>query len=113
MRPPVEPEGAGSFAGEVRLDSGVLVRSLFIRDGLVRSAVHALKYHGADRIARVLAQPLAALLPADASGLVPVPRSLARRIRFGVDPGAGTGPGDGEVGRIAGGRRAAHPRPPS
>ena len=80
---------AGSLrqAGEVRLDSGLLVSSLFIHAGPVRSAVHALKYHGTDRVARVLAPRMAALLPEDASALVPVPRSLFRRIRFGVDAG--------------------------
>ncbi len=73
--------------GEVRLDSGLLVRSLFIHKDPIRSAVHAFKYHGIDRIARVLAPWLADMLPDDASALVPIPRSLARRMRFGVDPG--------------------------
>ncbi len=79
--------GALRRAGEVRLDSGLLVRSLFIHENPIRSAVHAFKYHGIDRIARVLAPWLAGLLPADTSALVPVPRSFARRMRFGVDPG--------------------------
>lgn len=74
-------------AGEVRLDSGLVVSSLFFHEGPVRAAVHALKYHGVDRVARVLAPSMAGLLPGDASALVPVPRSLLRRIRFGVDSG--------------------------
>lgn len=74
-------------AGEIRLDSGLLVNSLFFHEGPVRAAVHALKYHGVDRAARVLAPRMAGLLPGDASALVPVPRSLLRRIRFGVDAG--------------------------
>lgn len=80
---------AGSLrpAGEVRLDAGLLVRSLFIHEEPIRSAVHALKYHGVDSIARRLAPWLAARLPGNASALVPVPRSLMRRVRFGVDPG--------------------------
>lgn len=73
--------------GEVRLGSGLLVRSLFVHEGPIRSAVHALKYRGADRIAVVLAPRLADLLPADTSALVPVPRALVRRIRYGIDPG--------------------------
>ena len=73
--------------GEVRLESGLLVRSLFVHEGAVRSAVHALKYRGTDRIAAALAPRIAGLLPADTSALVPVPRSLVRRIRYGVDPG--------------------------
>ena len=74
-------------AAELRLGSGVLVRPLFVHEGPIRSAVHALKYRGADRVAEVLAPFLAGLLPADASALVPVPRALARRIRYGIDPG--------------------------
>ena len=73
--------------GEVRLGSGLLVRSLFVHEGAIRSAVHALKYRGVDRIAAVLAPGLAGLLPADTSALVPVPRALARRVRYGVDAG--------------------------
>lgn len=80
---------AGSLreAGEVRLESGLMVGSLFLHEGPVRAAVHALKYHGTDRVARVLAPRMAALLPGDASALVPVPRSVFRRLRFGVDAG--------------------------
>ena len=74
-------------AGDARLDSGLLVSSLFVHEGPVRAAVHALKYHGTDRVARVLAPRMAGLLPGDASALVPVPRSLFRRIRFGADAG--------------------------
>ena len=80
---------AGSLhrAAEVRLRSGVLVRPLFVHEGPIRSAVHALKYRGVDRVAEVLAPRMAGLLPGDASALVPVPRALARTIRYGIDPG--------------------------
>lgn len=73
--------------GEVRLASGLLVRSLFVHAGVVRRAVHAFKYQGVDRIAEVLGAVLAGLLPHDAAALVPVPRALTRRMRYGVDPG--------------------------
>lgn len=73
--------------GEVRLPSGVLVRSLLVHDGPIRSAVHAMKYRGADRVALSLAPLMVDLLPAGATALVPVPRSLPRRARFGTDPG--------------------------
>ncbi len=73
--------------GEVRLPSGVLVRSLLVHDGPIRSAVHAMKYRGADRVASGLAPFMVDLLPAGATALVPVPRSLPRRARFGTDPG--------------------------
>ena len=92
---------AGSVrrGGEVRLGSGLLVRSLFLHDGPIRSAVHALKYRGVDRIAAVLGPWMAELLPPDASALVPVPRALTRRMRYGVDPGRALA---GAVGRAAG-----------
>lgn len=74
-------------AGEVRLPSGLLVRSLLFHDGPVRSAIHALKYRGVDRVAAGLAPLMVDLLPAEAAALVPVPRSIPRRARFGIDPG--------------------------
>ena len=86
-------------AEDVRLESGLLVRSLFVHEGPARSAVHALKYRGADRIAAVLAPRLAGLLPDGTSAVVPVPRALVRRIRFGIDPGRVLAR---EVGRVAG-----------
>ena len=73
--------------GEVRLKSGLLVRALLVHDGPIRNAVHAMKYQGADRVATGLAPLMADLLPAGATALVPVPRSLPRRARFGSDPG--------------------------
>ena len=38
-------------------------------------------------MAEVLAPFLTGLLPDDTSALVPVPRALARTIRYGIDPG--------------------------
>lgn len=73
--------------GEVRLPSGVLVRSLLVHDGPIRKAVHAMKYRGADRVATGLAPLMVDLLPAGVTALVPVPRSLPRRARYGTDPG--------------------------
>lgn len=80
---------AGSLhhSPELRLRSGVLVRPLFVHEGPIRSAVHALKYRGVDRVAQTLAPLLAGLLPGDASALVPIPRALTRTIRYGIDPG--------------------------
>ena len=73
--------------GEVRLPSGVLVRSLLVHEGPIRKAVHAMKYRGADRVAWGLAPLMADLLPKGATAVVPVTRSLPRRARFGTDPG--------------------------
>ena len=65
----------------------MLVRSLLEHGGPIRKAVHAMKYRGADRVASGLAPLLIDLLPTGATALVPVPRSLPRRARFGTDPG--------------------------
>lgn len=65
----------------------MLVRSLLEHGGPIRNAVHAMKYQGVDRVATGLAPLMVDLLPAGATALVPVPRSLPRRVRFGADPG--------------------------
>ena len=65
----------------------MLVRSLLEHGGPIRRAVHAMKYRGADRVASGLAPLMADLLPTGATAVVPVPRSLPRRARFGTDPG--------------------------
>ena len=88
-RPAICPACEASLrpSGEVRLPSGVLVRSLLEHGGPIRNAVHAMKYRGADRVAAGLAPLMVDLLPTGATALVPVPRSLPRRARFGTDPG--------------------------
>lgn len=72
---------------------------MFAHEGPIRPAIHALKYRGEDRVASVLAPGLAGLLPPDASALVPVPRALLRRMRYGVDAGRVIA---GALGRVAG-----------
>ncbi|HUG74328.1 MAG TPA: ComF family protein [Acidimicrobiia bacterium] len=66
---------------------GLLIRPVLVHDGVARTLVHRLKYEASPRAASVLAAMLAARLPPDASALVPVPRVIARRWRYGVDPG--------------------------
>lgn len=68
------------------VEPGVLVRSAFLHDGAARHLVHRLKYDGVAAAAHVLAGSMAPLV-AGASALVPVPRTVVRRHRFGVDPG--------------------------
>ena len=63
---------------------GLRVRSAFVHEGAARVLVHRLKYQGIRAAATLLAAPLAQYLePADV--LVPVPRVLLRRYRFGTD----------------------------
>jgi predicted amidophosphoribosyltransferase len=68
------------------VEPGVLVRSAYLHDGPARHLVHRLKYDGVVAAARVLAGSMAPLV-GGASALVPVPRTVVRRHRFGIDPG--------------------------
>ena len=58
-----------------------------------------MKYRGVDRIARALASVMVGDLPASCRALVPIPRSLGRTIRYGIDPGDCLA---GELCRLAG-----------
>ena len=53
--------------------------------GAAARLVHNLKYRRCRGSAVVLASAIARHVPLDATAIVPVPRSLARRIRYGVD----------------------------
>ena len=66
---------------------GLLIRPALVHDGVARTLIHRLKYEASPRVASVLAPMLAARLPTDAAALVPVPRVITRRWRYGVDPG--------------------------
>lgn len=68
------------------LADGVYVRSAFLHEGAARKLVHSLKYEGSVRAAAVLADAVAELVGADTSALIPVPRVLMRRWKYGVDP---------------------------
>jgi predicted amidophosphoribosyltransferase len=60
--------------------------SAFSHEGPARRLVHRLKYEGMVAAGEVLAAAMASVLPAGARALVPVPRALLRRVRYGVDP---------------------------
>lgn len=63
----------------------LLVRSAFVHDTSARALVRRLKYEGVEGAAVVLAEAMVPLLPANSEALVPVPRSLSRRVQFGMD----------------------------
>lgn len=65
----------------------LVVRSAFAHAGSAKSLVHGLKYQGLEVIAKVLASAMVEHLPTGSRALVPVPRSLLRRVRYGIDPG--------------------------
>lgn len=68
------------------LPGGLRVAAAFEHTGVPRRLVHGLKYDGILGLAAVLAGPMAACLP-DGRCLVPVPRAVLRRVRYGVDQG--------------------------
>lgn len=67
------------------LEGGTVVRSAFWHDGAARALVHRLKYDGVDQAARLLATPMAGLVPPDAEALVPIPRAGWRKSLHGAD----------------------------
>jgi predicted amidophosphoribosyltransferase len=70
------------------LDGAVLVTAGLHHHGVARRIVHRLKYDGLGVAADVLAVAMATRLPAATTALVPLPRALVRRLRFGIDPSA-------------------------
>jgi len=63
-----------------------VVRYAFHHSGTGRVLVHRLKYHGLSSAADILSAAMAPLVPPGAAVIVPVPRSPARRVAYGVDP---------------------------
>lgn len=71
-------------APERVLEGGLRVVAAFVHEGPAKALIHHLKYHGVSGYAAVVAAILAPrVAPAP---LVPVPRAVTRRLRFGVDP---------------------------
>ncbi len=67
------------------------VRSVFLFEGIVRDALHALKYRGGISVANSLLEPLArawGAYPWRADLLVPVPLHAARELRRGYNQAA-------------------------
>lgn len=69
-----------------RFVGGVLAVAAFEHRSAAKRMVANLKYRGSLAIAAFFAANLAPLVPQTATGVVPVPRALARRVKFGVDP---------------------------
>ena len=67
---------------------GVLVRSAFAHEGAARLLVHRLKYEAVAGMANRMAVALEPLLGVEAKALVPIPRVIARRWKYGIDPAA-------------------------
>jgi predicted amidophosphoribosyltransferase len=65
---------------------GIRTRAAFSHEGAARILVHQLKYQGAARNASLLALAMTPLVPDGATAIVPLPRSMLRRMRYGVDP---------------------------
>ncbi len=70
-----------------RIGTSLTVYPAMAHDGVGRSLVHRMKYQGTAGSAEALAALMVSCLPNQARALVPVPRTWARRVRFGIDPG--------------------------
>ncbi|MDH3499955.1 MAG: hypothetical protein OEM97_07525 [Acidimicrobiia bacterium] len=64
----------------------MLVRPAFLHDNGIRLFVHRLKYAAASPIPEPLIAAMVSRVPVGTTALVPVPRSVLRRLRYGVDP---------------------------
>lgn len=72
-------------APERLLDGGIRLLAGFEHSGAAKTLVHHLKYRGMTGYADLVAAMLAPRIPP--LPLVPVPRALTRRLRYGIDPG--------------------------
>jgi predicted amidophosphoribosyltransferase len=75
-----------SRAFEAELGSDLRAIAPFQHRGTARKLVHVLKYQGVVAAAEPLVAAMADLAPRNIPALVPVPRSAARAIRYGIDP---------------------------
>ncbi|MFQ5523672.1 MAG: ComF family protein [Acidimicrobiia bacterium] len=71
-------------APDMVLPGGIRLVAAFEHTGPARTLIHHLKYRGIVVYADLVASVLASRLPSVA--VVPVPRALSRRWRYGVDP---------------------------
>ena len=74
-------------AAPPRVVSGVRSEAAYAHVGAAVRLVHNLKYRRCTRSAEYLAAEMATRIRPDATCLVPIPRALTRRIRYGIDPG--------------------------
>jgi predicted amidophosphoribosyltransferase len=66
------------------LDGGLRLVAAFEHNGAAQTLIHHLKYWGLTGYAEIVAQMLASRLPR--VPLVPVPRAVSRKLKYGVDP---------------------------
>ena len=62
------------------------VVSALAHESVARRLIHLLKYQGNATAGRILGAEMVSVLPSDTAALVPVPRAVVRRIRYGTDP---------------------------
>jgi predicted amidophosphoribosyltransferase len=57
-----------------------------MHESVARRLVHLLKYQGIPAAGVILGAVMAKRLPPGTTALIPVPRAMVRRIRYGIDP---------------------------
>ena len=62
------------------------VGSAFAHESVARRLVHLLKYQGIRTAGDILGAAMVSALPQDATALVPVPRAVVRKMKYGADP---------------------------
>jgi predicted amidophosphoribosyltransferase len=72
--------------GSTTCTAGVLTTAAFSHEATARRLVHLFKYQGIAAAGSVLATAMLPLLPPDTTALVPVPRAILRKARYGTDP---------------------------
>jgi predicted amidophosphoribosyltransferase len=73
-------------AGELKTPQGLIVRPWSRHEGAARVLVRRLKYEGIEAVAHLVAAELVDAIPDSVRCLVPVMRTPARRLRYGIDP---------------------------
>lgn len=73
-------------SGHDRIVDDLLVRPAFLHDDVIRGLVHRLKYSALVDLPPLVIGAMASRVPPDTSALIPIPRAVARTLRYGVDP---------------------------
>lgn len=66
------------------LDGGLRLVAAFEHSGAAQTLIHHLKYRGLTDYAEIVSRMLSSRLPR--MPLVPVPRAMSRKVKYGVDP---------------------------
>ena len=81
----------------MRTPGGLDVVAPYGHQGDARLLVHRLKYHADLDAGRILATAIAAIVDPGCESIIPVPRAVLRRLRYGIDVSAWLGSAVGSL----------------